>query len=359
MKRVALLTSVAAVAVAMAGMPGIAQMQPKGGEGSPNVQGAPGGQSEKEKAPARQGAGKAEPGEKGTKGAQQSEPKAPKGSAEKSAEPKDKATKGTAEKAEPRDKGTKGTAEKAEPKDKGTKGTAEKAEPKDKGTKGAEKGMAPDDKGTKGTAQKGTEPKDKAKTAEPKDKAGAGSRAQLSEQQRTNLGQTLSRETRVNRVTNVNFSINVGTRVPRTVRLVALPASVIAIVPAYRSYRYFAVDDRICIVDPATYEIVEVVTISGQTAGRGGSGSVALVLTEEERQIILSEVDTSNGSTLALGALSEGAEVPRGVQVRVFPDTVVQKVPKVKDYKFFTAENRIAIVDPQGSKVQLLLEQRR
>ena len=343
MKRVALLTSVAAVAVAMAGVPGIAQMQPKGGEGSPNVQGAPGGQSEKEKAPARQGAGKAEPGEKGTKGAQQSEPKAPKGSAEKSAEPKDKATKGTAEKAEPREKAT--------------KGTAEKAEPKDKGTKGAEKGMAPEDKGTKGTAQKGAEPKDKAKTAEPKDKAGASGRAQLSEQQRTNLGQTLSRETRVNRVTNVNFSINVGTRVPRTVRLVALPASVIAIVPAYRSYRYFAVDDRICIVDPASYEIVEVVTISGQTAARGGSG--VLVLTEEERQIILSEVDTRDGSTMALGALSEGAEVPRGVEVRTFSSTVVQKVPKVKDYKFFTAENRIAIVDPQGSKVQLVLEQRR
>jgi hypothetical protein len=358
MKRVALLTSVAAVAVAMAGVPGIAQMQPKGGEGSPNVQGAPGGQSEKEKAPARQGAGKAEPGEKSTKGAQQSEPKAPKGSAEKSAEPKDKATKGTAQKAEPRDKGTKGTAEKAEPKDKGTKGTAEKAEPKDKGTKGAEKGMT-DDKGTKGTAQKGTEPKDKAKTAEPKDKAGTGGRVQVSEQQRTSLTQTFSRETRINRVTNVNFSINVGTRVPRTVRLVALPASVIAIVPAYRSYRYFAVDDRICIVDPGTYEIVEVITISGQTAARGGSGSAMLVLTEEERQIILSEVDTRDGSTLALGALSEGAEVPRGVEVRVFSGTVVQKVPKVKGYKFFTAENRIAIVDPQGSKVQLVLEQRR
>jgi Protein of unknown function (DUF1236) len=367
MKRVALLTSVVALAAAMGSAPSIAQMQPKGGEGPANVQGAPGGQSQtqqpaqqKEQAPARQGAGKAEPGEKSTKGAQQSEPKAPKGSAEKSAEPKDKGTKGTAEKAtEPKDKGTKGTAEKMEPKDKGTKGTAEKMEPKDKGTKGAEKGMAPDDKGTKGTAQKGTEPKDKAKTAEPKDKAGTGGRVQVSEQQRTSLTQTFSRETRINRVTNVNFSINVGTRVPRTVRLVALPASVIAIVPGYRSYRYFAIDDRICIVDPATYEIVEVITISDQTAARSGPGPARLVLTDEERLVILSEVDMSDGSTLALGSLSEGAEVPRGVQVRAFPSTIVQKVPKVKDYKFFTAENRLAIVDPQGSKVQLVIEQRR
>jgi len=60
-----------------------------------------------------------------------------------------------------------------------------------------------------------------------------------------------------------------------------------------------------------------------------------------------------------VGALAEGADVPRGVQLRVFPDTVVQKLPKVKGYKFFTAENRVAIADPQGAKVQLVIEQRR
>ena len=37
----------------------------------------------------------------------------------------------------------------------------------------------------------------------------------------------------------------------------------------------------------------------------------------------------------------------------------MQKVPKVKGYKFFTAENQVAIVDPQGTKVQLILENRR
>jgi hypothetical protein len=41
------------------------------------------------------------------------------------------------------------------------------------------------------------------------------------------------------------------------------------------------------------------------------------------------------------------------------PTTIVQKVPKVKDYKFFTTENRVAIVDPQGSRVSLVIEQRR
>jgi hypothetical protein len=356
MNRVVLLTSIAALAVAMGGVPAGAQMKGDEKGGPPQAQGSPGsspgGQSQmqqpaqKEPGTAKQGAGKAEQGEKGaTQGKGQSE----RGSAQ--TQPKDSPSKGTTEKAEP--KAPKGAEKSTEPK--GSKGAEKSPEPKDKTSKGAEKGATPTDKAPKGTAQPGAEPKDKAKTAEPK--AGTGQRVQLSEQQRTNVGQTLSREKQLNRVTNINVSINVGTRIPRSVRLVAVPASVIAIVPAYRSYRYFAVEDRICIVDPATYEIVEIIPVSGQTAG--GPAHVTLVLTEEERLAILHEVDMSGGSTLGLGALTEGAEVPRGVQVRAFPTTIVQKVPKVKDYKFFTTENRVAIVDPQGSKVTLVIEQRR
>ncbi len=345
MKRLTLLTGVAA-ALAFGGTSAIAQMQQKGPEekGGAQMQAPPSGQQQpqaqqKKQEPSQQGAEKAEPQGKATKGAAQSEPK-------------DKATKGTAEKStEPKGKGT---AEKAtEPK---TKGSAEKAaEPKDKSTKGtAEKAAEPKDKATKGTAEKAPEPKDKA-TKGASEKGSAG-RVQLSEQQLTNVSQTLMKDQRVNRVTNVNISVNIGTRVPRSVTLAALPASVISLVPQYRPYRYFVVEERICIVDPATYEIVDIIEISGQTAGRGDHGGGArLVLTEEERAIILSEVDMSGGSTLGLGTLTEGAEVPRNVQLRVFSDTIVQKVPKVRGYRFFSAENRLAIVDPQGAKVQLVI----
>ena len=64
-------------------------------------------------------------------------------------------------------------------------------------------------------------------------------------------------------------------------------------------------------------------------------------------------------STLGLGAIAEGADVPRDAQVRAFPDAVVQKVSKVKGYRFFTAENRLAIVNSQSSKVLMVIEQRR
>ena len=137
--------------------------------------------------------------------------------------------------------------------------------------------------------------------------------------------------------------------------LVALPASVVAIVPAYRAYRYFVVGEQLCVVDPATYEIVDVIVVTNQTAVRSG-GSATLVLTDTERDLVLREIDMREGSTLGLGALSEGADVPRGVQLRVFSSNVVERVPKLRDYKFFTAENRLAIVDPQGAKVQLLIE---
>ena len=307
---------------------------PAGSEGaSPAQQGEKGQKSGETKGKgAAQGEMKEQPG----KGTAQTAPKEGKGTAEKGAEPKDKAAKGTAEKG-------------AEPKD--SKGTAEKApEPKDKARKGAaEKAPEPKDKATKGNAEK---------SPGPKDKAGSANRGQLTEEKRTNVGQTLAKDSSLNRATNVNISINIGTRLPQSVRLVAVPASIITIVPEYRSYRYVVVNDQICIVEPNSFEIVEVIPLSGQTASRSGP-SATLVLSEEERTILLREIDMGGGSTMGLGAISEGSDVPRDIQVRAFPDAVVQKVSKVKGYKYFTADNRIAIVDPQGTKVQLVIEQRR
>ena len=183
---------------------------------------------------------------------------------------------------------------------------------------------------------------------------------QLSEQQRTSVHQTVLKEKNVNRVNQVNFSISVGTRVPRSVHLVALPASVISLVPQYRSYQYFVANDEICIVDPSSYEIVEVIAASDRTArggDRGGSGM--LTLTAEEKHIIIENVEMRGDSTLALGSLSEGSPVPREARLQAFPDVVVQKVPKVRGYKFFTAEDRLAICDEQGSKVALVIDAKR
>ena len=60
----------------------------------------------------------------------------------------------------------------------------------------------------------------------------------------------------------VNFSVNVGSVVPRTVVLYDLPVEIVEIAPAYRGYKYvLADDDTILVIDPDTWEIVDVIEV--------------------------------------------------------------------------------------------------
>jgi hypothetical protein len=85
----------------------------------------------------------------------------------------------------------------------------------------------------------------------------AGAGAKLSTEQRTQIT-TAIKETRVQPVTNVNFSVSVGTRVPRDVTFHTLPERVVTIYPEWRRYKYILVKEQIVIVDPNTYEIVAI-----------------------------------------------------------------------------------------------------
>ena len=87
----------------------------------------------------------------------------------------------------------------------------------------------------------------------------AGGGAQLSTEQRTKIT-TVIREQRVAPVTNVNFSISIGTRVPREgVTFHTLPASVVTIYPEWRGYDYILVRDQILVIDPRSHEIVAII----------------------------------------------------------------------------------------------------
>ncbi|MGB5184084.1 MAG: DUF1236 domain-containing protein [Xanthobacteraceae bacterium] len=83
---------------------------------------------------------------------------------------------------------------------------------------------------------------------------------QLSEDQRSHIKTVIGngRGPRLSR-SNVDFSISVGTRVPRSVHFVTLPDEIVRIVPQYRGFEYFLVEDEIVIVDPLTLEIVAVI----------------------------------------------------------------------------------------------------
>lgn len=98
---------------------------------------------------------------------------------------------------------------------------------------------------------KGTETRSQTTTGQ----AGAG--AKLSTEQRTKIT-TVIRDQHIAPVNNVNFSISIGTRVPREVSFHPLPAEVVTVYPEWRGYEFFLVRDQIIVVDPRTLEIVAV-----------------------------------------------------------------------------------------------------
>ena len=70
----------------------------------------------------------------------------------------------------------------------------------------------------------------------------------LTTEQRTKIRQTVLTGN-APRATNVNFSVSVGTAVPTSVRVVAVPSVLVEIHPEWRGYMYFVVGDQIIIVD--------------------------------------------------------------------------------------------------------------
>jgi hypothetical protein len=101
-------------------------------------------------------------------------------------------------------------------------------------------------------AQKGAEGKGGAQTGG----------VTLTNEQRTTIRTTVLQGSNAPRVNNVNFSLNVGTVVPRDrVKVVAVPPTLVEIHPAWRGYLYFIVGERIIIVEPDSYKIVAVLVV--------------------------------------------------------------------------------------------------
>lgn len=105
--------------------------------------------------------------------------------------------------------------------------------------------------GTKATQKNAGEGKAGTTTGQ----AGAG--AKLTTEQRTSIRTSITKQN-IKPATNINFSVSVGTRVPRTVGFHPLPAEVVTIYPDWRGYEFFLVGDQIVVVNPRSLEIVAV-----------------------------------------------------------------------------------------------------
>ena len=105
-----------------------------------------------------------------------------------------------------------------------------------------------------------------AKSGDMKDASkagGKGDKAALSKvtpEQKTQV-KTIFTKHRVEPAT-INISVNVGVAIPRETRLYSVPEDILVIAPAYRDYRYFIIGDRVCIVDPDTLEIIDIIVIA-------------------------------------------------------------------------------------------------
>jgi hypothetical protein len=178
----------------------------------------------------------------------------------------------------------------------------------------------------------------------------ANASVQINDQQRTRVTQAISR-LNVQPVTNVNFSLSVGTVVPRDVRLQTLPADVVEVVPQYRGYSFFAVRDEIVIVEPSTSKIVTVLPRSGgNTAAAPAPSRSKAAFTDRDRDVVRKHVKArterqTTGST-AKTVIRRGERLPDSVEVEEFPETVYREAPALREYRYLHRDDHTYIVDP-------------
>jgi hypothetical protein len=179
--------------------------------------------------------------------------------------------------------------------------------------------------------------------------------ASLQSRQRTELRQAFAKVS-VKPVTNVNFSISVGTAVPTSVTLHPVPTEVIAVIPQYRGYDFFVVRDEFVIVEPRTHKIVDVIE---RTGGSGASTTTTrrkLNLSQKERTYIREHAQARHTTTTGRAGRDEtriivGEDAPEAVEIEEFPAEVYREVPAVKSYRYIHRGNDIYLVEPGSRRV--------
>jgi Protein of unknown function (DUF1236) len=182
-------------------------------------------------------------------------------------------------------------------------------------------------------------------TAQPDADTGTPGRARVSQHERGEVAAKL-RQARIEKA-HVQVNLNVGARVPRSVRLHSVPATVLALAPAYRGYSYFLRDDdAIVIVDARTFVVIDVIPPGTRAAG--------LSLSADDMHFIFVRVPRDEVADVRI-RLALGAEIPRSVQLIRFPPDVVARIPEVDRYRYVVAGDDVAVVDPRDNAVVLVI----
>jgi hypothetical protein len=220
---------------------------------------------------------------------------------------------------------------------------------------GASQAQSPTGSNSTNTAQ---QPSTQQNTADRSSNTNTNASVNINDQQRTRISTSIS-HLNVQPLNNVNFSLAVGTAVPRDVRLQPLPAEVVEIVPQYRGYNFVLVKDEIVIVEPSSYKIVAVLPYSGRsTAAAPARTERKTTFSDRDREVIRKHVKArpvererqTTGSTVRT-EIRRGERLPDGVEIDAFPDEVYREAPSLREYRYIHRDSRTYIVEPQERRI--------
>ncbi|MCK1615160.1 DUF1236 domain-containing protein [Bradyrhizobium sp. 159] len=216
--------------------------------------------------------------------------------------------------------------------------------------------QSPMGSGSINTAQ---QPTNQQNTADRSSNTNANTSVNINDQQRTRISASIS-HLNVQPLTNVNFSLSVGTVVPRDVRLQPLPAEVVEIVPQYRGYHFVLVKDEIVIVEPSTYKIVATLPYSGRStaAAPARTEQRKATFSDRDREVIRKHAKArpvererqTTGSTVRT-EIRRGERVPEGVEIEAFPEEVYRDAPTLREYRYINRDSHTYIVEPHERRV--------
>jgi hypothetical protein len=174
--------------------------------------------------------------------------------------------------------------------------------------------------------------------------------ASLNESQRTRVGESIAR-LNVAPLNNVNFSLSVGTVVPRDVRFQPLPSDIVEVMPQYRGYNFFVVRDEIVIVEPASYKIVDVLPRTGRSTAAAPAPRKT-TFSDRDREVIRKHARSSRTEQHTTGSATStrvrvGERLPESVEIRSFPDEVYRESPALREYRYIERDNRTYVVEPR------------
>ncbi|OMI11915.1 hypothetical protein BSN85_10650 [Bradyrhizobium brasilense] len=204
------------------------------------------------------------------------------------------------------------------------------------------------------------QPNSQQNTANRSSSTNVNASVNINDQQQTRISTSIS-HLNVQPLNNVNFSLSIGTAVPRDVHLQPLPAEVVEIVPQYRGYNFVLVRDEIVIVEPSSYKIVAVLPYSGRStaAAPARTEQRKTTFSDKDREVIRKhakarpverERRTTTGSSVRT-EIRTGERVPEGVEIEAFPEEVYRDAPSLREYRYINRDSRTYIVEPHERRI--------